>query len=160
MIHNKSSKADPRTNLLRSAATHRATLLACMVDEAQKAGIDTSFVGKTVYRCGAFRGTTEFPKTDNLQVFADAFATEDAARCFDMDVVQNNGILLDMHYHYCPLVAAWQAMGIPEAELPALCDIAMAGERGILSAYEDFEFNHGKTIAAGDDICEIRIRKK
>ena len=56
-------------------------------------------------------------------------------------------------------MAAWKKLGLPEEELPELCDIAMDGDRGIISTFDQFTFNLGKTIAKGDDVCEIRIDK-
>ena len=35
----------------------------------------------------------------------------------------------------------------------------MDGDRGIIDKYDAFEFDLGKTIAKGDDVCEIRIKK-
>ena len=35
----------------------------------------------------------------------------------------------------------------------------MEGDRGIISTFDAFEFELGKTIADGNDICEIRITK-
>ena len=69
---------------------------------------------------------------------------------------------LNINFHYCPLLAAWRKLGLPEEDLPELCDIAMDGDRGIISTYADegFSFELGKTLAKGDDVCQIRISKK
>ena len=47
-----------------------------------------------------------------------------------------------------------------EEKIATLCDIAMDGDRGIASQFDAFEFELGKTIAKGDDICEVCFRKK
>lgn len=159
MIKNTPSKTDSRTDLLRGAIEHRATWFALLVDEAEKAGLGTEFAHNAIRRCGAFHGANKYPQTSDLKEFSAAFANPDVVGVFEMDVVKDDGQNLDIDFHYCPLVAAWQKLGISEDKLPELCDIAMDGDRGIISVYPDFEFELGKTIAKGDDLCEIRIKK-
>lgn len=65
-----------------------------------------------------------------------------------------------MDFHYCPLVEAWQKLGCSDEEIEVLCDIAMNGDRGIASVFDDFKFSLGKTIAQGHNCCEIRFNKK
>lgn len=65
---------------------------------------------------------------------------------------------LSVDFHYCPLVAAWKKLGATDEECSVLCDIAMDGDRGICEKM-GFDFHLGKTIANGDDICEVRIKK-
>ncbi|MEG1932813.1 MAG: L-2-amino-thiazoline-4-carboxylic acid hydrolase, partial [Pygmaiobacter sp.] len=150
--------SDPRTDLLRGAIEHRATWFSLMIDEAVKAGADKDFAGRAVFNCGRFHGENKYPKTNDIKVFAEAFANDDVVKCFEMDV-KCDDTKLDIDFHYCPLVEAWKKLGVPEADMPKLCDMAMDGDRGIISTYDSFEFNLGKTIAKGDDICEIRIKK-
>ena len=76
-----------------------------------------------------------------------------------MEIKENDGKHLYIDFHYCPLVAAWQKLGLPEADMPELCDIAMDGDRGIISTFPKFSFELGETIAKGDDVCQIRIEK-
>ena len=38
--------------------------------------------------------------------------------------------------------------------------IAMSGDRGIDSRFDDFEFNLGKTIAEGHSVCEVKFLRK
>lgn len=159
MINNKPQKSDPRTDLLRSAIEHRATWFALLVDEAKKRGLDDQFASDAIRRCGQFHGGHKFPDTDDLPTFSKAFANNDVVNCFEMDVLEANDEKLSIDFHYCPLVEAWKKLGIPDEELPRLCDIAMDGDRGIIDTYEKFEFELGKTIAKGDSVCEIRIKK-
>lgn len=74
--------------------------------------------------------------------------------------VKNDGKELAIDFGYCPLVSAWKKLTNDEKDIALLCDIAMDGDRGIISQYENFEFELGKTIAKGDAICEVRIRDK
>lgn len=158
MIQNKASISNPRTDLLRGAIEHRATWFALLVQAAAEQGLDKEFARSAIFKCGQFHAKTKYPKTDDLEVFADAFANPDVVGVFEMDV-HKSPEHLDVDFHYCPLVAAWQKLGLPEEELPLLCDMAMDGDRGIVSDYDSFEFHLGKTIAKGDDVCEIRIKK-
>lgn len=159
MIKNNATKSDPRTDLLRSAIEHRATWFALMIEEAEKQGLGTQFAHNAILQCGKFHGINKYPETDSLPVFSAAFANEDVINCFEMELVENDEKNLSIDFHYCPLVAAWQKLGLPEDKLPELCDIAMDGDHGIVSTYPKFSFELGKTIAKGDDVCEIRIKK-
>lgn len=160
MIQNKPSKTSDRTELLRGAIEHRALWFALLRDEAKKRGLDDSFAQDAIRRCGMFHGETKYPRTDDLKEFAPAFANDDVVGAFEMEVLESSEEKLSVDFHYCPLVAAWQKLGLPEEEMPALCDIAMEGDRGIISTYPNFQFQLGKAIAKGDDVCEIRISRK
>lgn len=160
MIKNNPTKTNDRTELLRGAIEHRATWFGLLRDEAKKQGLDDSFAHEAIRRCGMFHGENKYPRTDDLKVFAPAFANEDVVNVFEMEVLESTDDKLSIDFHYCPLVAAWQKLGLPEEDMPALCDIAMDGDRGIISTYPEFQFELGKTIAKGDDVCEIRISKK
>jgi hypothetical protein len=161
MIGNKPYKVDdPRIEDLRAAIEHRATWFFLLIDEARKKGVDLSFAHDAIFRCGCFHGGNKFPRTDDLRVFGKAFANDNVVKIFEMDVRENTEDKLCIEFHYCPLVAAWQKLGASEEFIRDLCDIAMDGDRGIVSRYENFEFHLGDTIAKGDKVCEITIRKK
>lgn len=159
MIKNKPSKTNERTELLRNAIEHRATWMGLLIDEARKKGLDTSFAHDAIMRCGAFHGLHKYPRTDDLTVFSPAFANEDVKGVFEMELLKNDDKHLHIDFHYCPLVSAWMKLGLPEEDIPELCDIAMDGDRGIISTYEKFTFELGDTIAKGCDACQIRIDK-
>jgi len=159
MIKNNPTRSGEKIDMLRGAIEHRATWAALLIEEARKQGLDTSFAHEAIRRCGAFHGLNKFPRTDDLTVFSPAFANEDVVNVFEMELKKNNGKHLHIDFHYCPLVAAWLKLGLPAEDIPELCEIAMDGDRGIISTYDKFEFTLGKTIAKGDDVCEIRIDK-
>ena len=159
MIKNTPNKTSERGELLREAIEHRATWFALLIEEARKQGLDTTFAHDAIRKCGIFHGKNKYPKTDDLAVFSSAFANDDVVDVFEMEVLENNAEHLHIDFHYCPLVAAWKKLGLPEEDMPELCDIAMDGDRGIISTYPDFTFELGKTIAKGDDVCQIRINK-
>ena len=159
MIKNEPTKTNERTELQRADIEHRATWFALLIEQAQKQGLDTSFAHDAILKCGRFHGTHKFPRTDSLEEFAKAFANEDVVNTFEMEVLEQSAENLSIDFHYCPLVKAWQKLGLPEEDMPELCDIAMDGDRGIIETYPNFSFELGETIAKGDSICQVRIKK-
>ena len=159
MIKNNANPTSERGELLRGAIEHRATWMGLLIDEAKKKGLGTEFAYNAIRRCGRFHGEGKYPETEDLQEFAAAFANQDVIDVFQMEILKNDGQELSIDFHYCPLVAAWLKVGLPLEDMPELCNIAMDGDRGIIDAYDKFSFDLGKTIANGDDMCEIRIKK-
>lgn len=159
MIKNKPSKTSEKCEVLRAAYEHRAVWAGLLIDEARKRGLDMEFAHEAIRRCGVFHGENKYTKTDDLKKFAPEFANENVVDIFEMELVENNDEHLYIDFHYCPLVEAWQKLGLPEEDLPELCDIAMDGDRGIISTFDSFSFELGDTIAKGDDVCQIRIKK-
>lgn len=159
MIKNVSSIKDQHTEDLRKAIEHRATWFYFLIDEAEKRGVDVQFARDAIYRCGSFHGQNKFPKTDDIKEFAAAFATEQVQKIFEMDVKTTEDEL-NIEFHYCPLVEAWKKLTDNEIAISKLCDIAMDGDRGIISQFDDFTFELGNTIAKGDSTCQVLIKKK
>ena len=159
MIKNNPTKTNERTELQRADIEHRATWFALLIEEARKQGLDYSFAHDAIMHCGKFHGMHKFPRTDSMEEFSKAFANEDVVNSFEMEILENDDKNLSIDFHYCPLVKAWQKLGLPEEDMPELCDIAMDGDRGIISTYPGFSFELGDTIAKGDDVCQIRIKK-
>ena len=91
-------------------------------------------------------------------MFHKEFINDNVKGVFQMEDTCEDG-KLSVDFHYCPLVAAWKKLGATDEECAVLCDIAMDGDRGICEKM-NFDFYLGKTIAKGDDICEVRITKK
>jgi hypothetical protein len=76
-----------------------------------------------------------------------------------MEVQTKTRDAFEIRFHYCPLVSGWLKAGIPKKDLPRLCDIAMNGDRNIAKTV-GVDFSLGKTIAAGDTVCEVGFCKK
>ena len=57
-------------------------------------------------------------------------------------------------------MAAFPVPGVADDMLVKLCAIAMSGDRGIDSRFDDFEFKLGKTIAEGHPVCEVQFLRK
>jgi len=152
---------EQRINDMRSAIEHRATWFQLLVEEAEKSGADwEAFARKAIQRCGVFHGHTKFTKTDDVKALGQQFASELYSKIFEMDVKELSADKFEVHFRYCPLVAAWQKHTGDEGRIAKLCDIAMDGDRGIVSTFPKFEFELGETIAQGGRVCKIIIRKK
>ena len=159
MIKNVPTINEKHTEDLRQAFEHRATWFYFLIDEAEKKGVDAQFARDAIRQCGCFHGQNKFPKTDDIREFATAFATEQVQKVFEMDV-KTTDEELNIEFHYCPLVAAWEKLTNDEVKISKLCDIAMDGDRGIISEFDNFTFQLGNTIANGDETCQVLIKKK
>jgi len=158
MIKNVPSINEKHTDDLRSAFEHRATWFYFLIDEAEKRGVDVQFARDAIRQCGCFHGDNKFPRTSDIKEFAAAFATEQVQKVFEMDV-KTTDEELNIEFHYCPLVAAWKKLTGDEEKISNLCDIAMDGDRGIISRFDDFSFELGDTIANGKNTCQVSIKK-
>ncbi len=159
-IENKATLSEPTVNDMRAAIEHRATWFCLLLDEAEKAGLPWEDVARrAITRCGVFHGDTKFTKTDDLRAFAKQFASPLFAKVFEMEVKEASERKFEVHFHYCPLVAAWLKQTRDEKKIEALCDIAMDGDRGILSTFPRFRFDLQGTIAQSEKVCKIIITK-
>ena len=152
---------DEMTTRLRNAIEHRATWMYNLLKEAKKQGLSWDDIGrKAVFATGQMHGGRiegEIGKDASVQEFAKKFAVGPDRKIFEMEVLKEDekGYYLD--FHYCPLVSAWQKLEATEEEIEQLCDIAMDGDRGIASKFENFGFTLGHTIAQGATTCQIRF---
>jgi len=161
VIKNESKYHGECCEQLRSAFEHRAVWMFLLMDEARRRGLDwDDFARKAISRCGVFHGNTKFEKTDDLVKFSEAFANDEVREIFDMDIVERTPDRFVVEFHHCPLVTGWMKQTDSAEDLEKLCDIAMDGDRGILSTFDDFEFDLQSTIAKGDDVCRIAITRK
>jgi len=160
MIKNTPTDKGKHIADLRAAFEHRATWFYLLIEEARKKGLDENFGREAIHACGCFHGENKFTKTDDLEAFVKEFANENVVNIFEMEILESTADTLSIDFHYCPLVAAWQKLTNDESKIDRLCDIAMDGDRGIAAVFPEFEFELGKTIAKGDDVCQIRFKKK
>ena len=102
---------------------------------------------------------TTFLHTDWHQIsWCEKLFTLPARIVFEMKILACTDDKLDIDFHYCPLVAAWQTQGATDEQIAKLCDIAMQGDRGIASSF-GCELELGETIAKGYNKCEIRFKR-
>ena len=146
---------------VRVLLEHRASWLYLLLDEAQKRGIDTEeFAKAAIMRCGCFQGDhlTTDAGTKSLKGLKKILFTLPARMVFEMKILACTDDQLDIDFHYCPLVSAWQSQGATDEQLAKLCDIAMQGDRGIAKSF-GCELELGETIANGYSKCEIRFKR-
>jgi hypothetical protein len=146
---------------IRGLLEHRATWLYLLLDEAEKRGIKTEeFAKAAIMKCGCFQGDklTADAGTKSLKGLKKKLFTLPARIVFEMKILACTDDKLDIDFHYCPLVAAWQTQGATDEQIAKLCDIAMQGDRGIASSF-GCELELGETIAKGYNKCEIRFKR-
>ena len=147
---------------IRGLLEHRAFWLYLLCDEARKRGLDPrDFGSAAVKRCGLSQGSDLVKKgnTDSLKGLKKTLFTKAAQWVFEMDVKRCTDDNLDIDFHYCPLVKAWQKQGCSDEEIQLLCDHAMCGDRGIAESF-GCELDLPATIARGDDVCKIRFVRR
>ena len=164
MIKNVANPVEEKVDLVRNAFEHRATWFYLLLDEMKKRGIDYEEIGRAaILNCGCFHGDQKKEvclDCNDAREFGKVFANDTVRKVFDMEVLEEDEDKLYLDFHYCPLVAAWIKAGAKEEEIPVLCDIAMEGDRGIVSRFDGYSFRLDGTIAGGDPVCRIRIEKK
>ena len=155
---------DAMVTNVRNAIEHRATWMALILDEAEKAGQDWEQIARAaIGRCGCFHGTLiseQMKDQTDLEEFKGLFLHELGQKIFEMDITELTDEKLAVEFHYCPLLSAWQKQNMSDETVEKLCDIAMDGDRGIGDRLEHFQFELGKTIAQGHPVCEIFFHKK
>jgi hypothetical protein len=163
IINNPKITDDDIVTVNRSAIEHRATWMGISCIEAIKEGADGEKIMRSaVTKTGGLHGaliSNKLKRPIKLDEFADAFLTPVQIKTFEMEFQTKTRDALEIRFHYCPLVAGWLKAGIPKKDIPKLCDIAMEGDRNIAKTV-GVDFSLGKTIAAGDALCEVNFYKK
>lgn len=145
---------------VREQLEHRAMWLALLAEEAETCGADKQNFGRqAVKKCGLIQGKSLGGDLKSFKVLKKKLFTKPAQWVFEMKVLECTDDKLSIDFHYCPLVKAWQKMGLSDEKIARLCDTAMCGDRGIAESFGG-ELELGKVIAKGDDICQIRFKKK
>ncbi len=162
-VTNEPRIKNPLIVAIREQLEHRALWLWLLWDESQKKGSDpTVFAPPAISRCGAYQGKLLVEKggTRSLRGLRHTLFGKFAQWVFEMKIRRCDDDHLDIDFHYCPLVKAWQKQDCTDEQLSALCDCAMCGDRAIAASY-GCELDLPRTIANGDDICELRfVRRK
>lgn len=159
-IKNEPKYKNKLLQAIREQLEHRALWMYLLCDEAKKKGLDASeYAPAAIKRCGLYQGAGLRKKAgggESLKGLKKTLFTKPAQLVFEMDIKQCTDDNLDIDFHYCPLVKAWQKQGCSDEEISVLCDYAMCGDRGIAESF-GCKLNLPKTIARGDDVCEIRF---
>ena len=144
---------------IRAQLEHRALWMYLLCDEAKKKGLDPAeFAPDAIKRCGLYQGSDLCKQagTQSLKGLKKTLFTKPAQLVFEMEIKKCTDDNLDIDFHYCPLVKAWQRQGCSNEEIERLCDHAMCGDRGIAESF-GCHLELPKTIAHGDGVCEIRF---
>ena len=162
IVKNEPKYKNPLLAAIREQLEHRAYWLYLLCDEAGKRGLDWREFGEpAIRRCGLDHGMRHVKKgnTDSLKGLKKVLFTKPAQFVFEMDVLKSTDDELNIDFHYCPLVKAWQKQGCSDEEIQLLCDHAMCGDRGIAESF-GCKLELPKTIAKGDGVCQIRFVRK
>lgn len=161
-IYNEPKIKDPITVAIREQLEHRALWMYLLCDEANKKGLpSTEYAPDAIKRCGLYQGALlrkKGKKGDSLKGLKRSLFSVFAQAIFEMKIKQCDDDHLSIDFHYCPLVKAWQKQGCTDEEICVLCDHAMCGDRGIAESF-GCVLDLPKTIARGDDVCEIRFHR-
>lgn len=162
-IHNEPKSKFPVWVAVREQLEHRALWMYLLCDEAKKKGLDPkTYVPDAIRRCGLYQGGNLRAKAgggDSLKGLKKTLFGYGARRVFEMKILRCSDDHLDIDFHYCPLVKAWQKQGCSDEEIQLLCDHAMCGDRGIAESF-GCELDLPATIARGDDVCKIRFVRR
>lgn len=154
---------DEQTLGLRDICARRASTISYMMDEAAKRGLDDTFAREAIYHYGEDLGQEMFDgikdPTDMLE-FSENFGKGHHTKIYEMETVASDETKLHIDFHYCPYVAEWIKQGRTPEEMANLCIVAMEGDRAIGDKFPAFKFTLGKTIAQGNNVCQIRFDKK
>lgn len=162
-VKNEPKIKSPLTVGIREQLEHRALWMYLLIDEARKKGLDPmEYVPAAIERCGHIHGQNHRAKAgggQSLKGLKKVLFGFFARRVFEMDIKRCDDDHLDIDFHYCPLVKAWQKAGCTDEEIAMLCDCAMCGDRGIGKEF-GCELDLPSTIGRGDDICQIRYVRR
>ncbi len=162
-IKNHAKIKNPLIRSIRELLEHRALWMYLLCDEAKKKGLPPEeYAPEAIKRCGIYQGAELRKKAgggDSLKGLKKTLFSKFAQWVFEMDIKRCTDDNLDIDFHYCPLVKAWQKQGCSDEEIELLCDHAMCGDRGIAESFGCTLQLH-KTIAKGDEICEIRFVRR
>ena len=163
LIRNEARIRNPLIVAIREQLEHRALWMYLLCDEAKKKGLDAEeYAPAAIRRCGLYQGANLRKKAgggSSLKGLKKTLFGRFAQWVFEMDIKRSDDDHLDIDFHYCPLVKAWQKQGCSDEEISKLCDYAMCGDGGIAASF-GCELDLPKTIARGDEICQIRFVRR
>ena len=166
MIDNKISiKGDPVVDIQRGAIGHRAIwtgLTYTKAREAGKAEETEKIIREAIVETGKIQGAeikSKCQDPESVACFVETFLTPNVVRTFEVEFKTKTEDRVNLEFHHCPLLKAWQDLGFDDATCEKLCDMAMDGDRSIAKAM-GFEFHLGDTIANGSNTCQMTYFKK
>jgi len=161
-ILNDANTVEEIITVNRNAIEHRATWMGLIYDEMVKAGIDAEpIIRRAIKRCGKIHGENikkRCKNTNSCEEFRKAFIVDLGIKTFNVDILSSDDDSLNIDFHYCALVSAWQKLGFDDKTCDLLCDMAMDGDRGIAEVM-GFSLSLEDTIAKGCPTCKLRFKK-
>ena len=162
-IKNEAKIKNPLIVGIREQLEHRALWMYLLCDEAKKKGLaPEDYAPAAIRRCGLYQGGELRKKAgggDSLKDLKKTLFSKFAQWVFEMDIKRCTDDNLDIDFHYCPLVKAWQKQGCTDEQIAVMCDHAMCGDRGIGSCF-GVELDLPQTIAKGAPTCELRYIRR
>lgn len=166
MINNKITiKDDEKVNIQRGAIGHRSTWTGLTykyaVEEGRAEEVE-NLIRKAITETGMIQGTeikNRCANPESCASFFDTMFTPTLQKSFEVEVNEKSDDVLNVEFHHCPLLKAWQDLGFDDALCEKLCDIAMDGDRNIANAM-GYDFHLGDTIANGCPTCQIKFSRK
>ncbi len=152
---------DPTTEAVRSAIEDRATYLYLLLKEMEAASGRAAAVEmarRAIFRYGQLKAQA-MPRMASPVDFVRHQMRPGRAEIFDKQVAEETATRSEIRFHYCPLVAAWRRLGATPEELGVLCDIAMQGDFGMVSA-SPFTLRIASSLARGDACCRLILEAK
>ncbi len=152
---------DPSTQAIRSAIEDRATYLYLLLKEMAAANGEAAAVEmakRAIYRYGQVKAQAMPPMRSPVD-FVRHQVRPGRREIFDKQVAEETPARSEIRFHYCPLVAAWRRLGATPDELALLCDIAMQGDFGMVSA-SPFTLRIAASLAKGDPCCRLVLEAK
>jgi hypothetical protein len=78
---------------------------------------------------------------------------------YEVEIVESGHDKAVLDYHFCPLVQAWQSLGLSDEEIAGLCDAAMVGDF-VTAETAGFDLELQQSIAHGDCVCRLVYTQK
>lgn len=151
----------PECETRRAAMETRAALIYCFVKAAKDMGLDYMTLGhKAMFASGVHKAQTTFKKTSQVEEFTKDYMKPEILEAFDGKIVTCNELCMLEESTYCPLVASWQKLTDDEKFIEELCDIAMSGDRGVVSCFPEFDFALLGTVFDEGRKCRVQVTKR
>jgi hypothetical protein len=161
-ITNGATQTDEIGAVNRAQIEHRATWMGLIYDEMVKAGVNAEpIIRRAIKRCGRIHGENikkNCANPNSCEDFRRAFLSDLVIKTFTMEPIKAGSDHLDVDFHYCALVSAWQKLGFDDKTCDLLCDMAMDGDRGIAEVM-GLTLDLNETIARGCADCKLRFHK-
>ncbi len=109
-----------------------------------------------IYEYGKFKGQAD-GRPMTADDWVDGYVESGGAAMLEGSIAKD-GEACEQIMRYCPLMAAWQALGCSAQEIDLFCDIAMEVDRG-RADYHGIPWEITHRMAKGDAYCRLVLKK-